>query len=88
MAISASCRTGSSFTASITPDTATPFIHYVWIPLPESGQGTDTVVYKWSDSGGKTIVVTAKNANSSATDKYNVTIFGTSLNYYFPIIEK
>jgi hypothetical protein len=86
--ITGTAYTPLTFTASITSDTATPNIHYVWIPMPEGGQGTDTVVYKWSDSGEKTIFVTAKNANSSATNKFNVTISGGSLEYYFPLICK
>jgi hypothetical protein len=77
-----------TFNAAVTPDSATPNIHYIWIPTPDEGQGSDTVVYRWTNSGGKTILVTAKNADSSATSKYNVSISGTSFEYYLPFVMK
>ena len=86
--ITGTAYTHLTFSASITPDTATPNIHYVWIPMPKTGQGTDTGVYRWFDSGDKTIIVTAKNADSSATAKVNVSIAAASFEYFFPVIFK
>jgi hypothetical protein len=53
-----------------------------------TGRSSDTVIYRWTDSGGKTIYVTAKNAGSAATSKYNVSTSGASFEYYLPLVMK
>jgi len=57
--------TSYTFQAIITPTNATPPITYTWSPEPQTGQGTDTAVYRWSAPGTYTVTLTAENCGGT-----------------------
>ena len=70
-------NTAYSFTANISPITATAPITYTWMPAPDSGQGTSSASYTWTTVGTKTITVTAQNTVNMVTDTHAITIQAT-----------
>jgi M6 family metalloprotease-like protein len=77
-----------TFTAAISPITATQPITYVWQatgqpPLTHMGGLSDTVTFNWSTPGSQTITVTAANAGGTITNTYIVTVYTT---LYLPLI--
>ena len=63
-----------TFTATVSPPTATLPISYTWSPPPASGQGSAIVSYTWPVTGLKTITVTAINMSGSASNTHSITI--------------
>ncbi len=63
-----------SFTAEVSPISATTPIAYNWSPPPYSGQGTATAIYSWAIAGSKLMTVTAQNDNGYAVDTHSVII--------------
>jgi uncharacterized repeat protein (TIGR01451 family) len=63
-------NTPYTFTARVTPTTATLPIAYTWSPTPALGQGFAVVTYTWSTTGAKTISVTTTNAGGTASDTH------------------
>jgi len=55
-----------TFTATVSPPTATSPFTYTWSPMPDGGQGTDVVTYSWDTAGNKPISVTVENAGGAA----------------------
>ena len=84
--ISGTTFTTQHFTATVTPTSATPNIFYVWVPHPNSGQGTSVVTYTWAEAGQKTFRVTALNVNSSAHVSYEISIFASKFKIFMPYI--
>ncbi len=66
------CEVGTpyTFTATVTPPTATLPIIYTWVPTPAAGQGIRTVTYTWSIPGEHTITVTAENCPAGMPPGY------------------
>lgn len=50
-----------TFDAVVTPTDATKPITYTWMPAPTTGQGTDSVTYRWSAPDTYTVTLTAEN---------------------------
>jgi hypothetical protein len=67
-------QTGYTFTANVSPPTATTPITYTWLPPPDNGPGMAVVTYTWSTTGPKMITVTATNIWGTATDTHVITI--------------
>ncbi len=66
--------TAYTFTADVSPSTATSPISHVWSPEPSKGQGGTTATYAWDATGPHTIVCTATNPGGSCTDKHVIDI--------------
>jgi hypothetical protein len=66
---SASGYTGAShtFTSTVTPPNATTPITYTWSPASDSGQGTNSASYEWSDPGIYTITLMVENCTPPST---------------------
>jgi hypothetical protein len=80
-------NTAYTFTALVSPLTATLPISYTWTPAPGSGQGTATASYTWLTTGTKTITVTATNMGVPASDTHTITLLGEEPRHiYLPII--
>jgi len=72
-------NTGYTFTATVSPDTATQPITYTWqatgqSPVVHTGGLTDTVTFTWSATGTQVITVTAANAGGIVTGIHTITI--------------
>jgi hypothetical protein len=76
-------NTAYSFTANISPITATTPIMYTWMPEPDSGQGTTSTSYTWTTGGNKTITVTANNVGGALTGTHTIAIGPWSI--YLPL---
>jgi hypothetical protein len=76
-------NTAYSFTANISPITATTPIMYTWMPEPDSGQGTTSTSYTWTTGGNKTITVTANNVGGTLTGVHTIAIGPWSI--YLPL---
>jgi uncharacterized repeat protein (TIGR01451 family) len=63
-------NTPYTFTATVTPTTATLPIAYTWSSARALGQGSAIVTCTWSTTGAKTITVTATNAGGTASDTH------------------
>ena len=63
-----------SYTAIVSPATATPNFDYFWSPHPVTGQGTPNPFFTWSIPGTYTVTVTVENASSSAIASYPVLV--------------
>ncbi len=63
-----------TFDAVVTPTDATKPITYTWMPAPTTGQGTDSVTYRWSVPDMYTITLTAENCSGLLTVTRAVTI--------------
>jgi YVTN family beta-propeller protein len=63
-----------TFTANVSPVTATLPITYTWSPAPNSVQGAANATYSWPTTGTQTITVTATNAINSVTATRSITI--------------
>jgi len=50
-----------TFDAVVTPTDATKPTTYTWMPAPTTGQGTDSVTYRWSVPDTYTVTLTAEN---------------------------
>jgi hypothetical protein len=77
----ASGITGASYTfsASVTPSSASTPITYVWeatgqTPVTHTAGLSDTVAFTWTSPGAKTIIVTATNAGGTVTNAHLITI--------------
>jgi hypothetical protein len=74
-------NTSYTFSAAVSPDTATQPITYTWqatdqSPVTHTGRAlSDSVSFDWSAPGVKTISVTASNGVGSATETHAVTIY-------------
>jgi hypothetical protein len=84
-------NTGYRFTATISPSTPVVSTIYTWAPAPDSGQGTDSVMYTWPQSilyptGDKTVSVMAVSAAGTAIDAHTITIYPPTA--YLPIVVK
>lgn len=75
-----------TYTALITPSTATPNITYFWTPDPQAGQYTPIATYEWRGSGAQDIRVMAMNAGGVVTDTLTIQIQGITLKLYLPIV--
>jgi hypothetical protein len=67
-------NTAYTFTATVSPFTATTPITYTWLPTPDSGQGTAIATYTWLSAGAKAITVTAANVDGAASGTHGITI--------------
>jgi len=56
-----------TFQAIVTPTDASLPIFYTWSPAPQTGQGTDTAVYRWSTPDTYTVTLTAENCGGPVT---------------------
>jgi hypothetical protein len=63
-----------TFSATVSPITATIPITYTWSPVPDSGQGTAAASYSWLTDGNKTITVTAENIGNIVTDTHTISL--------------
>jgi hypothetical protein len=63
-----------TFSAAVSPPTATLPITYVWSPEPVAGQGSTLVTYTWPVTGMKTITITASNMSGVASDTHTITV--------------
>jgi hypothetical protein len=63
-----------TFSATVSPITATIPITYTWLPVPDSGQGTASANYSWLTDGNKTITVTAENMGGIVTDTHMISL--------------
>lgn len=91
--ITGSVQTDYTFTAVVTPISATQPITYVWQtagqpPVTHTGGITDTAVFSWSASGAQVLTITASNSVSSATASTTVTILGPQYLIYLPLVIK
>jgi hypothetical protein len=82
--ITATAYTPVTFTATINPATATPNVHYIWTPMPHSGQGEDTAVFKWSLPLEYNVTVIAENAGSSVAASKKIKVFGANIDIFLP----
>jgi aspartate 1-decarboxylase len=74
-----------TFTATVSPITATQPFTYTWYPAPISGQGASVAVYSWTVTGAKAITVTAANiAGSMESSPKPITI--TQYKVYLPVV--
>jgi hypothetical protein len=67
-----------TFTAVITPASASQPITYTWSPAPASGQGTASASYQWTTVGVKTVNLTAENCGGSASDAHTIDVGGST----------
>jgi len=79
-----------TFTATVSPMTATLPITYVWqateqMPTTHAGNVTDTISFTWSTTGTHAITVTATNAGGRVADTHIVTINSTP-RVYLPVV--
>jgi len=81
-----------TFTATVSPMTATLPITYVWqatateqVPVTHAGGVSDTVTFTWSTSGAQVITVTATNAGGRAANTQVVTI-NPIQKVYLPVV--
>jgi len=79
-----------TFTATVSPMTATLPITYVWqateqVPTTHAGNVTDTISFTWSTTGTHAITVTATNAGGRVADTHIVTINSTP-RVYLPVV--
>jgi PKD repeat protein len=65
----------ATFTAEISPTSATEPVSFTWSPAPEAGQGTAQATYRWPSAGSRLVSVTAQNSGGSASDNHQVTVF-------------
>lgn len=84
--ITATAYTPITFTAQIIPEEATPNIFYVWTPIPEAGQGTESAVFTWDVEGDHSVLIIAINAASQVTSSTSITIYPGQLTIYLPLI--
>jgi uncharacterized repeat protein (TIGR01451 family) len=77
-------NTPYTFTATVTPATATLPIICAWSPTPALGQGCALVTYTWSTTGTKTISVTATNAGGTASDTHSFLVEWRQV--YLPLV--
>ena len=86
-----------TFTATVSPLTATQPISYMWqasgqAPVTHTGGTTiDTVIFSWNSAGPKTIVVTATNAAGTVKATHHTVIAAPACcntKLYLPIILK
>jgi hypothetical protein len=82
-----------SFTATVSPITATLPISYSWqatdqTAVTSTGGLSDTVEFVWSTPGSKTITVTAGNAAGLISTTSQITISESENRYFFPIAAK
>jgi hypothetical protein len=75
-----------TFTAVITPPTATPNILYWWTPPPDAGQWTEIASYTWPGAGEETIQVKAIQAGGVVSDSHTILIETRLFHRYLPII--
>ena len=80
------CSLGITLTASISPEAATPNLLVYWLPPPESGQWTDTAIYRWNRQGEKTVQVSAIQAGITVTDTHTISLEAGILKIFFPVI--
>ena len=76
-------QTNYTFTAAISPITATTPITYVWkasgqSPVTHTGGLSDTITFAWSTEGQEVITVTTANAWSAVTGTHAVNILQVS----------
>jgi hypothetical protein len=76
-----------TFVATISPETATPNVLYYWLPVPDSGQWTNSVSYH-GRVRDKTLQVRAINAGSVVTDTYTITIESAFMPLFLPIVNR
>ncbi len=76
----------TSFTAVITPASASVPITYTWVPAPSVGVG-ENVSYTWPTTGEKTITVTAENCGGSDTAVHAITILPSLPGCPFPVLD-
>ncbi len=65
--------TDQTFTALVSPSDAAN-LSYTWSPAPKSGQGTNSVIYNWSNGGSQTITVTVQNTGGSSIAQTTVNV--------------
>jgi hypothetical protein len=75
-----------SFTATITPEAATPNILFYWMPPPDNGQWTNMANYLWTRPGMKIIEVTAINAGSRLTETFTISLERGFPRLFLPIV--
>jgi hypothetical protein len=63
-----------TFTAAVSPTTASEPIAYSWSPEPATGQSTAIVEYVWSITGPHTISVIVRNIDGIATDTHVINL--------------
>jgi uncharacterized repeat protein (TIGR01451 family) len=72
-----------TFTADVTPITATTPITYVWqataqSPVTHTGDRSDAVMFTWSTTGTQAITVTATNISGTVSATHAITIYTPS----------
>ena len=72
-------NTAYTFTATVSPLTATQPITYVWqatgqSPMAHTGGLSDTVTYNWNTPGTKIIIVMAQNGGGAVSDNHVIAI--------------
>ncbi len=82
-----------TFTATVSPVTATPPITYVWQATKQNDVVTTTnapsytAIFTWSTIGTQAIIVTATNAGNTVTDTRAVTVsIPPSTEAYLPVV--
>jgi uncharacterized repeat protein (TIGR01451 family) len=75
-----SARTGFNqvYTVLAAPLGVSTPITYLWTPTPDSGQGTPTAVYRWSDAGHKLVTVRVSNCGGEVAAQRRVTVYTRS----------
>jgi pimeloyl-ACP methyl ester carboxylesterase len=72
-------QTGYTFTATVSPISATVPITYLWeatgqSPVTNTSNLTNTIAFTWTTPGPKAITVTATNAAGAVSGSYTITI--------------
>jgi hypothetical protein len=75
-----------TFTAIVSPTTATPPLSYLWAPAPDAGQGTSTVTYTWPLTGTMVVSVTVENTGGTAVDWHTVVVGEGVLAIHLPLV--
>lgn len=76
-----------TFEAVITPTDVTLPITYTWVPVPTTGQETDSVVYLWGKPNTYTVTLTAENCGGPITATRTLVIQGGDEAFiYLPLV--
>lgn len=81
-------NTAYTFTATVSPITASLPMTYTWSPPPDDGQGMSLVTYTWATTDTKTIGVTATNVGGTVSSTHIIMIDVAIRRVYLPLILK
>ncbi len=67
-------NTRYTFTSQLMPTDATQPVTLTWMPAPLSGQGTQTVAYRWATPGPYSLTLRAENCGGSLSATHSITV--------------